>query len=100
MSGRYVVLEARGVIIEQVALAARRIVLDPDPGKDMGKVLDALEGMLEGYLSAVHALHTSSHVMYAERDLPEEEQTALTDARHFLRMLRAFHGPREASASV
>lgn len=92
----------RASLIDSLAAAAMGLSADPEPTppRTVPKALEALDLALDGYLAMVKATHTSSHEMYAERDLPEDESEHLRTARHHLRLLHALYDPRPATPST
>ena len=89
--------EIRDSIIEQVARASTRILLEPTPGPKTQESVWALDEMLTAAMAATKTLSTSSHPSYAERDLPGEVQDDLARARHNLKLLQGLYGPQVAS---
>lgn len=70
------------------------------PAKGEREGANAL-AMAEAALTACEAVckvpTKSTDAYYAERDLPDNDREHLTSARHYLTVLRALYGPKEAS---
>lgn len=95
MDARQRALGLRDGMIRSLAEDATALVLEPEPGRAMDKALEALGTVEDACASMIKTLHTSSHAMYAERDLGDVTAD-WTRARHAMRTLRLLYGPRVA----
>lgn len=96
MDARQRAIYTRDTLIELLATEAATLAHEPEPGASVHKMLAVLDALDTACRTAIATLHTSSHAMYAERDLPNEVSTEWKRAQHSLRLVRMLHGPREA----
>lgn len=97
-----IVREHRMEIITRIASTARELILHPDltsrvaNNSKIEDVVNALGDELKAYEAVVVAHHTSSHQMYALRDLPQAEAEEHQSATHCIRTLKSIYGPQVA----
>lgn len=84
----------RDEIIQLLAQEAGTLAHEPEPGKDVAKMMETLAAVETACRSVMLTLSTSSHAMYAERDLPDETAKDWQRAKHSLRIVRTLYGPQ------
>lgn len=90
-------VQAREDLLQITEALLRTLVFEPDT-KVNSTTLDALEDFVSSWEAYTKAI-TSSNRGYEFKDLKLEEREMYERCKHFLRVLRAVHGPQVFDAS-